>query len=665
MADEGFMPKVRSVRLQTKKRTIPSSSPPVKPPEGRWRLRFVAKWLLLVFCSSLLLMVGLAGSIWLTGEFLPLERIDEGGVMLYDHRNQPLIQLAKERDPVGKREIYHEFISLEDLMKKNSRLVETIIKVEDARFYKHNGVDFYALFRSLVSTLTGQGEQGGSTITMQVARKVVLGTQERTLSRKLKEMAAAFNLERDKGKEKILEAYLNRIEFGNNIYGVQTAAKVYFGKDLQKDQLNPGEIAVIAGLPQGTTLYNPYRGEANKKRLKKRQTTVLAVMARQDEMPPLITQKEKEYWSKEALPIKDSSNLAMYKRKIANLPFLELIREEINRKYPHLQGDELFNNDLKIYTTIDPKMQQKVNELLEKDELFVDQQGRKMPKEKVDAGITVLNPQDGSIVAVGSGRQYRPGYRHRALEKHPPGSILAPLTVYGPAMEEEGLRASSLVKDEPFTVKERKIDNGNQPVRGVVTFQKMVEESLNAPTVQLLNQIGLNTAVAYGKRVGLPIETEDENYFALGLGEMNKGVSSKEVAQAYTVFANQGTYRPAFIIREIKFPYPDGREERIQLYNPQKQVFQPKIAAQINALFTQSLPTQARLPNVVGRSAITKDQKQAWIVGYTPDLLTTVIVHQYGQKEDEELYHLSVDGVPAQLFREIMLQNEWTEASVR
>src|SRR5690606_5025608 len=152
-----------------------------------------------------------------------------------------------------------------------------------------------------------------------------------------------------------------------------------------------------------------------------------------------------------------------------------------------------------------------------------------------------------------SGRQYRPGYQHRALEKHPPGSILAPLTVYGPAMEEEGLRASSLVKDEPFTVKERKIDNGNQPVRGVVTFQKMVEESLNAPTVQLLNQIGLNTAVAYGKRVGLPIETEDENYFALGLGEMNKGVSSKEVAQAYTVFANQGTYRPAFIIREIKF----------------------------------------------------------------------------------------------------------------
>jgi penicillin-binding protein 2A len=663
MADEGLMPKVRSVRLQAKKK-VPSSSPHVKPPKGRWRLRFIGKWLLLVFCSSLILMLGLVGGIWLTGEFLPLERIDEGGVMLYDHRNQPLIQLAKERDPVQGREIYHEFISLSDLMEKNNRLVEAMIKVEDARFYKHDGVDFYALFRSLILTLTGQGEQGGSTITMQVARKVVLGTQERTLSRKLKEMAAALNLERDKGKEEILEAYLNRIEFGNNIYGVQTAAKVYFGKDLRKDQLNAGEIAVIAGLPQGTTIYNPYRGEYNRKRLKKRQTTVLAVMARQDEMPPIISQREKEYWSKRDLPIKDSSNLAEYKRKIASLPFLELIKEEITRKYPHLQGEDLFNHDLKIYTTINPKIQQKVNELLEKDELFVDQQGRKMPKEKVDAGITVLDPQDGGIVAVGSGRQYQPGYMHRALEKHPPGSILTPLMIYGPAMEEKGFRASSFVKDEPFFVKERQIDNVNQTYQGIVTFRQMVEKSLDAPTAQLLNQIGLHTAIAYGKHLGLPIEAKDHNYFALGLGEMDKGVSSKEVAQAYTVLANQGTYRPAFIIREIKLPYPDGREERIQLHNPQKQVFQPRIAAQINALFKQSLPPEARLPNVIGRSAITRDQNQAWIVGYTPDLLATVIVHQYGQKEGEEPYQLSVDGVPAQLFREIMLQNEWTEASV-
>ncbi|SFJ46208.1 transglycosylase domain-containing protein [Thermoflavimicrobium dichotomicum] len=692
--ERDFSPRIRSARIgsakekkeqpqeekkpeheaQTKKVTKLSSPPApdgrpkaAKAPRHRWGLLFSWKWLLVVLVSSLGLMLGIIGTIMVTGEFLPLERIDESGLIIFDKDNQRLIQLAKEQDPTEKRrEIYHEYISLQDLKAKNKKLVDAMIKVEDVRFYQHNGVDFYALLRSAFYTLSGKKEQGGSTITMQVARKVVLGTQERTLSRKLKEIAAAWNLERTKGKDKILEAYLNRIEYGNNIYGVQTAAKVYFGKDLQKDTLTPGEIAILAGLPQGTTTYNPYLGEDNKKRLKKRQVDVLYIMARKDDMPPLISKEEEEKWSKKELPLKDKSSLYAYKEKLANLPFLELIQDEMERKYPHFKGKKLYSSNLKIYTSIDRKVQDAVNEILKNDNVFIDQNGRKMPAEKVDAGITVLNPKDGTIVAVGGGRQYRSGYQLRSVEKHQPGSTIKPLTVFSPAIEEEGYRRDSVVMDAPIEVKGKRIHNYDQRYYGLVTLEQMTKWSLNASAVQLLKDtVGLDRAFDYGKRLGLPLLPADKDFSPLALGGLTQGVSTIDMAQAYAVFPNHGHYVEAHIIKEIKVPNPDGNEETIKVDHPVKQVFSPETAAEMTYMLKKAVQdpdgsgsTHARLADgreVAGKSGTTQNKEKAWYVGFTPDLVTAVVVFNQ-KKEENELYELTGSGLPAKLFSMVMSQ---------
>ncbi|RAL21498.1 transglycosylase domain-containing protein [Thermoflavimicrobium daqui] len=684
--EEEFVPKVRSVRInETKppkelpqkveskkerdKGKSPISSKDKPVPRSKWKLFFTWKWLMLVLVSSLVLMIGMVATIILTGEYLPLERIDESGLIIYDKDQRRIIQLAKEQDPVEReRTIYHEFISLEELKTKNKKLIDALIKMEDVRFYKHNGVDFYAMVRSAVSTLTGKREQGGSTITMQVARRVVLGTQERTISRKLKEMAAAWNLEKDKGKEKILEAYLNRIEYGNNIYGVQTAAQVYFGKDLTKDQLTPGEIAILVGLPQGTTTYNPYLGEDNRKRLKKRQLDVLYVMARNDDMPPLITKQEEEFWSKADLPIKDQSSLQVYKERISNLPYLTLIQEEINRKYPHFKGNKLFSSNLKIYTSLDRTIQQKVTEVLKNDRHFVDHQGNPVSAEKVDAGITVLNPKDGSIVAIGGGRQYRAGFQVRAIEKHQPGSTIKPLTVYAPAIETKGFQANSLVLDAPIEVQGKQIHNYEPKYYGMVTLEKMAKWSLNASTVRLLrDEIGLDTAFAYGKKLGLPLVEQDKNYSPLALGGLTEGVSSKDMAQAYAVFPNHGQYYEAHIIRELRVANPNGTEEIIPIQNPAHQVFHPETAWKMTQILKQVIEDPsgtgyqyARLADgreVAGKSGTTQNSEKSWFVGYTPDYVTSVVVFNQGVKKGEDPpLPLSGSGIPAKLFSLIMTE---------
>ncbi|RAL21842.1 biosynthetic peptidoglycan transglycosylase [Thermoflavimicrobium daqui] len=216
-----------------------------------------------------------------------------------------------------------EPITIQELRKHNYLLVETFKKVEDARFNEHNGVDYEGLTRAIYhSTFKGKKE-GGGTITMQVARNVVLGDLDQTLSRKLKEMGTAWNLEKKYSKDQILEAYLNGISFGNGIKGVQIAAKVYFGKNLKTEALTIGEVAVLAGLPKAPEGYNMYfkdpaESEKRRQKLDKRQATVLMLMSRKDDMLPLISEKEAKKWEDAPLPLQSEKKVkkALKKNKI-------------------------------------------------------------------------------------------------------------------------------------------------------------------------------------------------------------------------------------------------------------------------------------------------------------------------------------------------------------
>ncbi|SFJ46276.1 biosynthetic peptidoglycan transglycosylase [Thermoflavimicrobium dichotomicum] len=299
-----YAPPVRSFRLrnsdapenkQTQDKGIPK--PNRKKMSRRrylWLRLFNWKWFLLVLTTSSLLVAGFVMSLLAAAEFQRLDKVEK-------LKSQPAVSVQ------GGQKLYYEFVPIHQLRVKNKMLVDAFVKVEDVRFYQHQGVDYYALFRATIKTLLGR-KQGGGTITMQVARNVVIGSHAQKLSRKLNEIAVAWNLDRKFSKDQVLEAYLNGIGFGNGIQGIQLAAKAYFGKDLRYDELTPEEVAILVAIINGPDVYDPYRSETTKKNLKMRRNAVLDVMAKEDDgMKPLISSVDRERWKQTDLSVRSEA----------------------------------------------------------------------------------------------------------------------------------------------------------------------------------------------------------------------------------------------------------------------------------------------------------------------------------------------------------------------
>ncbi len=284
-----YLPKVRSARINV----IETSSKTSKRRRRRrpiWLKLFNWKWFLLVITTSSLLVAGFVSSLLLAAQFQKLDRVNQlaQGPRIIQKNNQ---------------DIYFQFIPIEKIRIKNDMLVNAFVKVEDVRFYRHDGVDYSALVRATLKTLLGE-KQGGGTITMQVARNVVIESHAQKMSRKLNEIAVAWNLDRKFSKDKILETYLNGIEFGNQIQGVYLAAKAYFGKELDKETLTPQEVAILVSIINGPGVFDPYRSAETRENLRQRVNKVLAVMANNnDSFDPLITPEERDQAIRESLAL--------------------------------------------------------------------------------------------------------------------------------------------------------------------------------------------------------------------------------------------------------------------------------------------------------------------------------------------------------------------------
>ncbi len=664
----GFFDKIRDKLPIPNKKQPPSGSGgggrrTPGPPKNKWLQLFSLKWFLLVITTAVLLMGGFATALMLSAEFLPLEQMDKKytPAIIYDKDGKEYARLNKE---------LVEPLTLEQMRKHNELLVETVKKVEDARFDDHGGVDFQALARAFVKNIFMGKREGGGTITMQVARNVVLDDIEQTITRKLKEIAVAWNLERQYGKDRILEAYLNNIPMGNGLRGVQAGAKAYFNKDLTKDKLTPGEVAILAGLPKAPEGYNPYRGEEHKERLKKRQRTVLMIMAREDDMDPLITEAEEAEWSEKKLPLQPKANVEKYTQKTRATPFDGLIAEEIKEKFPEFQFKQLSSSGLKIYTNIDPKVQKALTDALQNNDLFREWgTNKKMPRSEVEAGAVVINPKDGTIVAIGGGRYYQPKVtRNRAFDQHQPGSTIKPLTVYAPAVElNQGFNEYTMLKDEKIEVRGKVINNFDLKYYGDITMGEALKKSLNASTIWLLeNYVTDKKAFEFGKKLGLPLQPEDENPSPLGLGGLTKGVSTLDMAQAYSVFLNEGKYFPVHLVTAVEGRVTGEDEDRkIEAKYEPVQVFSKQTAWYMTRMLRNNImdrngTASARLSGdreVAGKSGTTQGKDKGWFVGFTPDLLTAVNVYNEpnlnGDKKDRH-YDITGAGAPANVFRTVM-----------
>ncbi len=420
-----------------------------------------------------------------------------------------------------------------------------VLSAEDKRFFQHVGLDPLRILKSAyVDIKTGSNSQGASTLSMQLARELLL-SKERSWRRKIPETFITLHLERKLTKEEIFEHYCNQIPVGRvgsfNIHGFGEGAQAFFNKDLRK--LTLPEAALLAGLPQGPSYYNPFR---NPERAKRRRNIILQMMRDNG----FITNEDYMQAIDAPLGVKvgySGSEDAPY--------FVDLINDYLQT---NLSDHDFQANNYRVYTTIDVNLQRAAGEamtagLKEVDQLLL-KRGRTPAKgwPPVQAALVAIDPENGEIRALVGGRDYTASQLNRALAKRQPGSIFKPF-VYAAALA-TGLNAgpdaitpATTIVDEPTTFwhagKPYEPGNFHDSFSGPVTVRQALMKSLNIPTVKIAEQIGYAQAAAVARRAGLPAIGATP---AMALGSYV--ATPIEMAGAYTVFANRGVYiQPSWI----------------------------------------------------------------------------------------------------------------------
>ncbi len=511
-----------------------------------------------------------------------------------------------------------------DLHKIPKHTQQAFIAIEDNRFYEHSGIDFRGTARAVVSTLSGREVQGGSTITQQLAKNAFL-TQERTLTRKIKEAFIARELEKNYTKDEILNMYLNHIYFGQGAYGVESASMYYFGKHAQ--DLDIAESATLAAIPKSPNYYNPFE---NAKASKERQELVIDQMLKYG----FITEEQ----AKAAKEKKLTLSLVTTRQKVDNpkFYFFDMITQKI---IDELGAEALYKGGLKVYTTLDSDMQRAAEESLKYlPSLYEDEKKLTQPQ----VALVAIEPTTGYVKAMIGGRG-QDKFNRATLAVRQPGSAFKPF-VYVTAMQ-NGFTPASIIEDkeEEFD-KGWKPQNSNKKWYGKVSLRTALKRSMNIPTVRLAKEVGVSKIVRNAEKMGIStLVTEgkysDEN-LAMALGGLSKGVSPLEMASAYGVLATNGVLCKPFSILRIV----DNEGKVLYEHKPQpKRVIDDKAAYLTTNMLEDVLVSGTGGGMGIGRPAAgktgtTDNFVDAWFVGYTPNLSTAVWVGDDNNKPIEWMY---------------------------
>jgi len=625
-------------------------------PEGqrfktkRRRLRLGRALILALFVVGLVLVVGAAGVVLAAVRDMPdWNPALIGGAMtttVYDSTNQPVATLhgPENRIPVP-------------LAKMPKYLLEAVIATEDNRFYHHHGVDLRGIARAAVANLlSARIEQGGSTITQQLARTAFIEKPEKTLKRKVQEAIMALQLEKMYSKEEILEFYLNEIYFGYGAYGVQAAAKTYFNKNVE--DLTLAEAAMLAGLIRSPGLYNPLK-EGNLPRAKERQAQVLDNMVRYG----YLSREEAEKAKAEELHFSHGE----LEREGYRFPYyLDYVIEEAEELLAANGFEEklLFTGGLKVYTALDTRTQEKMEEVYANPANFP-----KSPDNvPVQSAMVVLDPHDGGIKALIGGREHhvRRGWNRAVQARRQPGSAIKPIAVYAPALEEAGYSPATVVDDVPVSFPGYQPKNYDGRYRGLVNIREALRWSINTVAVKVLNDIGVEKGYNFARDLGLPL-TPRSKYLSLALGAAE--VSPLEMAAAYAAFANGGIWVQPHAVVKIT-----DRFDRVLVeFKPQKKVV---MSEQTAFLITDMLQTvvkegtgrRAQLNRpVAGKTGTTqlpdtpefrgKDgTTDAWFIGYTPELVGAVWMGYDHTDAKHYLRNVAGGSYPAAIWKAVMAE---------
>ena len=509
-------------------------------------------------------------------------------------------------------------------------LKEALIATEDKNFYRHGGYDVFGIIRSSIQNVIARhAVQGASTLTQQLARILFL-SNERTITRKIKELEVAARIEKTITKDQILEMYLNNVYLGAGAYGVAAASQIYFNKKL--NQLTLPELALLAGLPQAPSVYNPYN---NKELARQRRNQVLKRMLTMK----YITQDE--YEKAIQADIKLSSVPQLYTTNKAPY-FSDYVLHEMEKL--GFEETDIIHGGYKVVTTLDSKAQVAANE-----SILRNMKAWGLTKKSQQAAVFSYSPVDGRILVYAGGKNYGESQYDRVTQAvRPPGSSFKPF-VYAAAME-KGISPNDIVDDSPITIAKWSPHNYGHKYRGKIPIYKALMISSNVCAARVIQEVGIRSVIQIARVLGITTPLEYDYTISLG----SNGVKLFEFVRAYGAFANGGYVVQPYAIERIE----DSRGRVLYRAPKTKSSHQLslKTAAEMTAMLkTVILSGTGRAANIgkpaAGKTGTTDDYRDAYFVGYTPDIVTGVWV---GDDNNNKMGGLTGGTVPAKIWKDVM-----------
>ncbi|WP_437829226.1 transglycosylase domain-containing protein [Niallia taxi] len=506
---------------------------------------------------------------------------------------------------------------------------DLFILSEDQHFYDHVGFDLPAIGRAILTNAESDSiEQGGSTITQQLARNM-FQSYDKTYNRKLKELLYAYELERKWTKEEILTQYINAVYFANNIYGLEAAANYYFSS--KASDLSKAELTFLASIPNNPTIYDPIK---HFEQTKKRQARLIQLMKKEGK----ISAKESEQMSQEKITLRLQKKTDLYPDYVTyvedELRALVSVKTGYAEKIKHADEQEteilskkldaevqnVLEQGIVIQTGLDRKLQAKAVNAVKSSLSSID----------ADGAAVVINHNSHTISALAGGKKYQKYEFNRSYQAYrQPGSAIKPLLVYGPYLQETGKNISSLVNADDFCKDGYCPQNYSGRGYGNVTLEQAFIHSYNTPAVRLVDEIGLETAFGYLAHFPFKKVTEKDIHLSSAIGGFTTGMSPLELTNAYTVFGNDGNFESSHAITSVTDL--DGKllfkweEKEEKVWNSDTN---DKMRALLQKTVTAGTAKKASFPSAYlgGKTGTTNDYKDYWMVGLSKDITVGVWV---------------------------------------
>ena len=608
-------------RSQKKKRTSQGKEPKQKNKKNRHIGLKIAIAIVGLLCVALLTGIGIFFYYVKDAPALSEKKLEATvSSKLFDSDGNIFEDLgAEKREKVSANKIPQE-------------LDDAIVSVEDRRFFKHNGVDPVRIAGSALHNLTNKGGlQGGSTLTQQLVKLSFFSTTteeaDKTLRRKAQEAWLAIQLEKKHSKQEILTYYINKVYMANGLYGMETAAETYFGKELQ--HLTIAQTALLAGMPQAPNSYDPYK---HPDAAKERRDTVLYTMLNNKK----ISQKDYDAAINEPidqglLPLETDNQ----ERKVADNYVKEVIAQVEDKT-----GKNVYTDGLDIYTNLDTDAQNHLYSIVNGDEYV------QYPDEDLQIAATLIDSETGKVTAQIGGRNIADdvylGLNRAVSTNRDFGSTVKPITDYGPAIEYKQKSTGERIVDQPYYYEGTKtaVKNWDNSYQGNITLRQALYNSRNVPAVKLFNEVGPENVSKFLKNLGIQYkEIQQANAISSNTETQDGtkyGISTEKMAAAYAAFANGGTYNEPLYINKIK--YQDGSEQTFE--NKGKKAMEPYTAYMITDMLkdviTKGTGTYAQIPKLfqagkTGTSNYTDDElaKIPHYGSISPDVMFTGYTPHY------------------------------------